>query len=118
MIRHGLRRALSQSRLGSAARVRGHSKQMGSAGSAGAPVKRSALWEDPEPFTLPGKKSPGLLAHARVAGLAHGAVFGRDGDTIVLATVVSDRRDEVAVGDGGTPLNVDCRPQIPSSALI
>jgi len=59
------------------------------------------------------------LGYGKVAGLADGAVVGKDGDSVVLATIVSDRSSsEVEGGDDGTPFSVEYREKAASSGRI
>jgi hypothetical protein len=66
-----------------------------------------------------------FLGQGRVGGLAHGAVVGQDGASVILATVVSDRGmsggDDVDGGAGGgdgCPFTVEYRERAHASGRI
>ena len=110
--------------------------------SAGAPVApTSPLWDHAEAYprrssatTATASATKGrsaaeaaavgqevvILGQGRLAGLAHGAVVGRDGDSVVLATVVSDRVGSAEGGGGGdgTPFNVDYKEKPAASGRL
>ena len=86
--------------------------------------KESPLWEVSEGYKLPGKtnaaRAPAThLGRGKIAGLAHGGVVGQEGNTVVLATVVSDRSGVSSDGgEDGTPFSVEYREKPAASGRI
>lgn len=70
----------------------------------------SPLWDRAETYEHAGGRGQATLGTGRLAGLAHGAVVGQDGGSVVLATVVSERYHGPPKagddGDSGTPFTV------------
>jgi polyribonucleotide nucleotidyltransferase len=78
----------------------------------------NALWERSQEYKVHGRDSV-VLGNGNIAGLAHGAAVGQDGNSVVLATVVSERTalDESAADDG-TPFNVEYKEKAAASGRI
>ena len=89
-----------------------------------APAPASGLWSAAESYEVFQRRPNGARTHGGtlgrggVAGLAHGAVFGQQGGTMVLATVVSDRMPQSSGSDDGTPFSLEYREKAAASGRI
>lgn len=77
----------------------------------------SALWDRSQEYTVHGKE-PVVLGCGNIAGLAHGSAIGKDGNTVVLATIVSERTSVDDAADDGTPFNVEYKEKAAASGRI
>jgi hypothetical protein len=102
--------------------ITGRSKSTKSSSSTPAAAPSSALWNHAETYAV-GKHQHQrhvALGTGKLAELAHGAVVGKDGGTVVLATVVSEREGGAAAegGGDGTPFNVEYKEKPAASGRI